>query len=68
LTEDSYVDTINVLERAEEHCQGAGGWPSSLKGSDAYANYSDVSCVRLYLHIEKHEEKQQPPLGQVTVV
>ena len=46
----------------------AGGWPSSSKGSDAYAHYSDMACVWFYLHINHKEEKQQPPLGQVTVV
>jgi len=35
---------------------------------DAYAYYSDISCVWNYRHTEIDEEKQQPPLGQVTVV
>ena len=59
---------LKVLERAEEHCYSAGGWPSSSKGGDAYADYSDIPCVRFYFHIKNYEKKQQPPLGQVTVV
>ena len=59
---------IYVLERAEEHCYSAGGWPSSSKGGDTYAYYSDITCVWFNLHFENHEKKQQPPLCQVTVV
>ena len=39
----------------------------SPEGGDAYADYSDISCVRNYRNTEIDEEKQQPPLGQVTV-
>ena len=38
------------------------------KGGDVYADYSDISCVWTYHHIDIKEEMQQPPLCQVTVV
>ena len=68
LTSNIRSDILVTLERAEEHCYSAGGWPSSSKGGDVYANYSDIPCVRFHLHIKNYEKKQQPPLGQVTVV
>ena len=47
----------------------AGGWPTCFrKGVRAYAHYSDMARVWFYLHVNHKEEKQQPPLGQVTVV
>ena len=57
---------IYVLERAEEHCYSAGGWPSSSKGGDTYADYFNFSCVWSDHH--SYCKKQQPPLGKVTVV
>ncbi len=67
LTANVCSDMIETLVRAKGHCYSAGGWPSSSKGGDAYADYSDIPCVRFHLHIKNYEKKQQPPLGQVTV-
>lgn len=57
---------------SEEHClqqaarQAVGHhFP---KGGDAYANYSYMAYVWVYLYIDHKEKKQQPPLWQVTVV
>ena len=68
LTANVCSDMIETLVRAKGHCYSAGGWPSSSKGGDAYADYSDIPCVRFHLHIKNYEKKQQPPLCQVTVV
>ena len=54
------TDKIYVLERAEGHCYSAGGWPSSSKGGDTYADYFNFSCVWSYHH--GYFKKQQPPL------
>ena len=40
----------------------------SPKGGEAYAYYSDISRVRINRHSENQDEKQQPPLWQVTAV
>ena len=57
--------------RVEEHCKQQAARQAvghhSPEGGDAYAYYSDISCVRNYRYTEIDEEKQQPPLGQVTV-
>jgi len=58
--------------RGEEHCKQQAARQAvghhSPRGGDAYADYSDISCVRNYHHIEIDEEKQQSPLCQVTIV
>ena len=65
-------NNVSSTYGAEEHCkqqavrQAVGH--QSPKGGDACAYYSDMACVWLYLHIDNKEKKQQPPLGQVTVV
>ena len=57
---------------AEEHCKQQAARQAvghhSPRGGDAYAYYSDISCVWNYRYTEIDEEKQQPPLWQVTVV
>ena len=40
----------------------------SPKGGGAYAYYSYISCVRINRNRENQDEKQQPPLWQVTAV
>ena len=56
------IDTIEVLLWAEDTAIAQAVGHHTPRGGDVYAYYSNISCVRLYLHIENYEEKQQPPL------
>ena len=57
-----------LMRERDTNKRKAVGLLFSRKGGLAYAHYPDVSSVRDHRDSETYEEKQQPPLWQVTVV
>ena len=64
LTKLELSGRLVLLARAEEYCTAQAVGHHSPKGGEAYADYVTHRTVHRY----DYRKKQQPPLGQVTVV